>query len=339
MSKHRVCLVSLTLLFCTLFLSGCSLKLPKSFAKPAPTSNITADALLIDQYAIYNRTISLIQSAQTSIYVEQTVLNDPQIVNLLLAKSKAGVDVRILLDQWQKANWDTMDQLKSQNVSIQYYPAQKGQTDNAKILIVDQNDAILYGPTWTAQDFQAHNAAIELTGKSAWKAAGIFSNDWSFTTTFPLNVPKTTNLPEDNITLATNSNVKEQLSELISSSTSSILIENSEITDPDLDQALIDAAGKGRKVQIIVDSSVAATTPVTLENLKAGGVDIRYYPTPNSQGVRMAIIDNKSVLLSNSDWTKYIFTADHEFSATIPSAAVAQKLTQMFEQDWNKSKA
>lgn len=326
------------LLFSLLFLNGCTIKVPKLFSKPAPTSNLSPEALFLDKDAIFNRTIDLIQSAQTSIYVEQAEFDDPNLIQLLLAKSRSGIDVHILLDQWQKQNWATLDQLKNQNVSVQYYPAQKGQSDHAKLLIVDQKKALIYGPSWTTNGFQAHDLAVELTGKSAWKAAAVFSKDWEFTTTFPLDVPKTTTLNEDNITLATNANVKQQLLEQISGSTKSIFIENSEITEPDLVQALIDAAGKGRDIQLILDPSVATKTPVTLEKLKAGGISIRYFPSQPSLGIRLAIIDGNSFLMSSSEWTRYSFVANHEFSITVPSPSASLKLDQMFQQDWGKSK-
>ena len=51
---------------------------------------------MIDKDAIYNRTLSLIESAQTSIYVEQEEFDDPRLIQLLIAKTRSGVDVRIL---------------------------------------------------------------------------------------------------------------------------------------------------------------------------------------------------------------------------------------------------
>jgi len=325
------------LTFSMLCLTGCSLKVPKLFPKPVQISDLPAEALFIDKDAIYNRTVALIQSAQTSIYVEQAEFDDPRLEQLLLSKSRAGIEVRILLDQWQKVNWATLDQLKSQNVSIQYYPAQKGQINHTKYLIIDQNVALIYGPPWTADGLLAHDLAVEISGKSAWKAATLFSKDWKFTTTFPLDVPKTSPLPDDNIVLATNANVKQQLAEQISASTKSIWIETSEVTDPDLVQALIDAAKKGRDVRLILDQAVTSKTPVTLEKLTAKNITIRYFPSLTPLGMHLAIFDNSSFLLSSSDWTHYSFIANHEFSITIPSPLASSKLSDLFEQDWEKS--
>jgi Phosphatidylserine/phosphatidylglycerophosphate/cardiolipin synthases and related enzymes len=322
-----------------LSLSGCSLKIPELSPKTVPTSNLPAEALITDK-SIYDQTLALINSAQTSIYVEQAEFDDPDLIQILITKANSGVDVRVLLDQWQKVNKATLDQLKNQNspnISIQFYPAQKGQLDHTKLLIIDQKQALISGPTWTNSGFQAHDLAVELSGKSAWKVAGLFSKDWEFTTTFPLTVPKTTSLPEDNIVFAVNANVKQQLTDLISSSTKSIWIENPEITDPDLILALTTAAKKGRDVRIIGDRTVYSKTPVTLEKLQTNGVQIRYYPAQPSLGMHSAIFDNSSFLLSSSGWTHYSFIANHEFSVTAPSPIASAKAAALFTQDWDKS--
>jgi len=338
MSKRSSVLsICILLLLSMLLLSGCKIKVPDLFPKEVPVSNLPAEALFIDKDAIFDKTVALIQSAQTSIYVEQAVFDNPSLIQLLIAKSRAGVDVRVLLDQWQKVNRSTLDQLKSQNVSVQFYPAQKGQINHTKYLVIDQKRAFIYGPSWTDDGFQAHDVAVELSGKSAWKTAALFSKDWEFTTTFLLNVTKTSPLPEDNIVLATNANVRQQLIEHISASTQSIWIENSEITEPDLIQALIDVAQKGCDVRLILDQKVTTKTPVTLEKLSSNGVHIRFYPNERPLGMNLAVFDNTSFLLSSSGWTRYSFVANHEFSITVPSPVASNKLAEIFTQDWEKS--
>ncbi|MHB8075235.1 phospholipase D-like domain-containing protein [Desulfosporosinus fructosivorans] len=336
MSKLRFIVSIFLLIFSMLSLSGCSLKFPNFSSEPAPISNLPPEALYVDKEAIYARTLSLIQSAQTSVYVEQAEFDDPQLIQLLLVKSQAGVEVRVLLDQWQKVNRTTLDQLKSQNVSIQYYPAQKGQINHTKYLIVDQKVAMVYGPPWTADGLLAHDLAVELSGRSAWKAATVFSKDWEFTTTSPLSVPKTSTLPDDYIVLATNAKVKEQLAEKISASITSIWIEISEISDPDLIQALVDAAAKGRDVRLILDRAVMSKSPVSLEKLTASNISIRYFPTETPLGMHLAIFDNSTFFLSSANWTRASFVTNHEFSITVPSPSASIKLGNLFMQDWEK---
>lgn len=339
MSKQKFFSVLLLLLFSMLFISGCSIKLPMFSSEPVQISDLPPEALYIDEEAIYNRTSALIQSAQSSIYIQQAEFDDPGLIQLLLSKSRAGVEVRIILDQWQNVNQATLEQFKSHNVSIHYYPAQKGQINHTKYLIIDQEKAMIYGPSWTADGFRAHDLAVELSGKSAWRTATLFSNDWRATTTLSLSVPKTTTLPDDNVTLAANVNVKQQLIKQISAAAQSIRIELSKLSDPDPEiiQALIDAADEGLDVQLILGREVTGNTLQTLDKLRTNNVLIRYFPNQTALGMHLAIFDDSTFILTSSDWTRSSFIMNHEFSITVPSPTASAKLAEMFTQDWGKS--
>lgn len=320
--------------------TGCSSHLTHIFKKEAVVSNLPASAVISDGANIQKETVSLLQSAQKSIYIEQALFDDPALLNILIAKARAGVDVKVLLDQWQTANKQTLDTLKNQNISVQFYPARKGQYDQVKLLVVDQNNALIYGPTWTAKNWQAsHDIAVELTGYSAWWSASVFAKDWAFTTTLTLNVSKTSDLPDDNITLATNANLKQQISAAIQQASKTIWIESAEVSDPDTVQALIDAAAKGKDVRLILDQSSAKSTPVTIDKLKSGGVKIRYYKSANNLkfNLHTGIFDEETFILTSSDWTYYTFVINHEFSVTVPSPTATAKLTSIFNQDWSNA--
>ena len=201
-----------------LFLGGCAPNF-KPFNKEVPISTLPPESIYVDGNTIYDESINLINSAKKSIYVEQYEFDDSQLIQLLIQKARQGLEIRIILDQWQRVNQATLDALKSQNISIQFYPARKGQYDRVKLLVVDREQALVYGSSWTENGKNSHTVALKLTDRAAWKAANVFSRDWEFTTTLSINVPKTSLLPEDNITLATNANIKQQILELISAST------------------------------------------------------------------------------------------------------------------------
>lgn len=333
----RFILLPLCLLL--LFLTGCSLKYPSFLKKQTSIANISANAIFTNGPAIYNETVNLINSAHKSIYVEQATFNDPRLIQLLIQKAQAGLDIHILLDQWQPLNKPTLDELKNQNVSVQFYPAQKGQYDDTKLLVIDNERAMVYGASWTSDNFNSPNVAVELTGYSAWKTGVLFANDWTFTTTLSLNVPKTSSLPDDHIILATDANVKQQVLQQISSSTKSIWVETNFISEQDTVQALIDAASQGRDIRLILDPAASKETPETIEKLKAAGIKIRYSKTfgGNIDAPNIAIFDGTTFILSSSGWTHFTFVINHEFSITVPSPVATNKLVQTFNQDWAQS--
>lgn len=329
----------LLLLSVSMLITGCSIDYQKFLKKKEiPVSNLPADSILLENDAIYNQTVKLISSAKKTIYVEQSLFTDERLYQLLISRSKSGLDVRVLLDQFQSPNRATLTDLKNNQVSAQFYPARKGQYDHVKLLVVDSNQALVYSSSWTSDGWNAANMAVYLTGKSAWKLANVYNRDWEFTTTLTLDVPKTTTLNEDNIVPATNANVKQQIVEQTSGSSRSIWAEVTELTDQDTLQALIDAASKGRDVRIILDSK-AKSTPIILEKLKSAGIQVRFYKeTANHPlGINLGIFDGSTFVFTSSGWTYYTFVINHESSITVPSPQATEKLIQHFDADWQNS--
>jgi phosphatidylserine/phosphatidylglycerophosphate/cardiolipin synthase-like enzyme len=326
----------------SLLLSGCSADFKSYFVKEkeVPVSDLPAEALLLDGKTSYEKTQQLILSAKKSIYIQQTIFSDDQLMNLVIQKANSGVEVRILLDQFITPNRTTLNELKKQNISVQYYPARKGQTLDSKFLITDMTQAVVYSAPWSTEGFSSYNLSVMLTEKSAWKLAGIFNRDWQFTTTLALDVPKETDLPDDNILLAANSNVKQQLLEHISGSQKSIWVTVSEVTDQDMIQAFVDAANKGRDIRLILSPSIMpGNWPETLNKLESAGIQIRYFKHPENKALslNLGIFDGESFIMSGSGWSYTSFVMDHELSLTVPSPAATHALIQRFDQDWQNS--
>lgn len=327
-----------TILFLIIFslsITGCSLNLQSFIHKSKPVSNYPAENIYENSEEIYKQTLAMLENAKSSIYIEQNVLTDSTIIESLIRKSRAGIDVRIILDQWQSSNRSTVEQLKNQGISIQYYPALKGQNDHVKLLITDHNQAMFYSANWSQDSWISHSLALKMDGQIAWRCDSLFARDWEFTTTLTLPVPKSTNAPEDQITLASNAKVKQEILTEIKESKNNISLELTEIGDPEIVTALLDAVKKGVNIRIILDSHEAENSPITLGNLRTGGIGIRFYP-PNQKAlnVNFGVFDGTSSIISSSGWTNAVFVRNHEISVTIPSPAATAKMTQYFEQDW-----
>ncbi|RNC29752.1 MAG: Cardiolipin synthase [Candidatus Dichloromethanomonas elyunquensis] len=322
---------------CITILSGCNIKLPfLKEKKPEVISNLSANSILTDSYEIRSQTIQIINNAQRAVFVQLSALDDAEIINLLVEKSRSGVKVHILLDQWQRENSETVKNLKNQNVSIQYYPAQKGQYQRVRYLVADYQLAVFYGNDWTAKGFASHTLAIKLTGNAAWIMAKSFDKDWSYTTTLSLGLPENMNLPKDNIIFTQNSGVKPQLLKQINSSDKEIIAEVEQISDPESVDALVAAKKRGCIVKLIVSPSCATVTPNTIKKFKDTGIEVRYFNSPNKLpiGFNLSIFDNKSIIMTSSSWTYYAFVINHEGALVIPSPTASDSLSNTLNQEW-----
>lgn len=318
--------------------SGCS-ALPFMEDSEPIVSNLSAESILINSDQIRPQTIKLIENAEKSIFIQLSVLNDPQIINLLIKKSQEGVTVRILLDQWQRENKKTVSTLKNNNISVQYYPAQKGQYHRVSYMVVDFSRAMFYGQDWTEEGFKAYSIAVYLDGDTAWKITRSFEKDWIYTTTLAPELPETVELPEENIVFALNAKVRSQIINSLESSENEIKIIVEQFSDSETIDALIAAKTRGVNIKLILDPSTLESTPNTIKKLKETGVDLRYYSHPKDipLGFNLGIFDDKTVIITSSSWTYYSFVINHESSLTIPSPEVVQKLDSIFSQEWERA--
>lgn len=334
--------IAIIMLLC-LFLTGCSIDIKSLFVKEkeGPISNLSRESLLFDGNAVRSKTIDLINSATESIYIEQKIFADENIKNLIIKKAGTGVEIRILLDQFETPNRAVLNELKSHNISIQFYPAQKGQTNEVKFLIVDLREALVYSHPWTESGFQAANFAVHLTGRSVHKlATAVFNRDWSFTTTLALDIPKESDLPEDNITVAKNTNVKSQLFAQVKNSKESIWAIVNNVTEPETVSLFEEAAANGLDIRLIVDSSNMPTNwPSTLQKLEDSGVEIRYFKSVKDLplGMNLAIFDGTTFLHTSSGWSYKSFVMNQELSLTVPSPTATESLIEVFDQYWQSA--
>lgn len=328
--------------FSITLLSGCSSILSLwDEEEPEQVSALKADSIIVGAEEIRTQTIKLINSATKAVYVQLSSLDDPDIINLLVNKSQSGIEVRILLDQWQRENSATVKTLKNQNISVQYYPAQKGQYQRVRYMVTDYQTAVFYSQDWTSKGFKTHSMAIKLAGDTAWNIAKSFDKDWTYTTTLGLKLPEITDLPEDNIIFSQNSGVKQQVLGAINSATSEIIIIVEQLSDPDTVAAIVNAKNRGCTVKLIVSPSTAVATPNTIKKFLETQIEIKYFSNPDNLpiGYNLGIFDKKTLVMTSSSWTYYSFVINHEAALVIPSPAVAERIDKLFQEQWNISKS
>ncbi|KUO67027.1 MAG: hypothetical protein APF84_17705 [Gracilibacter sp. BRH_c7a] len=325
----------LTIILLLFFVSGCSI-LPINQEVEEKVSNLSADSILVNSDEIKLQTLNLIENAQKAIFIQLSSLNDPEILNSIMKKSHDGIDVRILLDQWQRDNSSTVSTLKNNNVSVQYYPSQKGQYQRVRYMVADYSKAIFYGVDWTNKGFSSYFMAVKLSGDTAWKITKSFVKDWLYTTTMNLEIPKEIDLPEENISFAINTTIRQQIIGNITSSQSDIKIIVEQLSDSDTVDALLEAKTRGIDIKLILSPSTAIATPNTLKKLIEAEIDIRYnsHSEEHPMNFNLGIFDGKQVIISSSSWTYYAFVINHESSLTIPSPEVVNKLDKIFAEEW-----
>ncbi|MCL1919358.1 MAG: phosphatidylserine/phosphatidylglycerophosphate/cardiolipin synthase family protein [Peptococcaceae bacterium] len=308
------------------------------FTQETALSPLGADAVLVDG-AVHEQALQLIRSAEHSLYIEQMTLNDPLILSEIIAKAKTGLEVRILLDQWQRENQNTVSQLKSNNISVQYYPTEKGQFHRQKFLISDNTTVLFVSAPWTEDHAKFSSLAFMSSGDTAQKAVDLFARDWKYTTTLDLDIKTPldqSTLPPDKITLTSTAGIKNLILTHIETAQDSIQIETQQLSgDNDIITALVAAQQRGCQVRLLLDPSCQEATPQTLAIFADAGIEFRFFKAQDKILNRnFAVFDSQFLVYTSSAWIYSTFVINHEGALAIPSPSVAQKCAGIFQTDW-----
>lgn len=320
-------------------LTGCALLHLGAQPEAKPLSDLAASAVISGTDAVKAATLELLVSAEHAVFVEQFSLTDPEILDILIAKGNAGVEIHILLDRWQGENQAAMATLKNNNISVQYYPASKGQYQRSRYLTVDYTEALFYSTDWVP-DTSLHSLALRLSGETAWLLTKSFASDWLLTTTLSLELPANPNLTAEHITFTSGVNLKTNILAQLQSAQEEILIESIQISQEDTLLALIAAAERGVQVQIILNLNAEETMPESLRRLLDAGVAVRLLNGSDAMPLSytFATIDGLTTLFSASAWSHATFVINHESALVIPSPAVTVHLAAQFHTDWQNSR-
>ncbi len=228
---------------------------------PARAASSLSLVILPDQgeNAIYN----FVNSATSSINVTIYELKDTTLVNDLVAKEKAGVNVRVILDQaHQSYDLAAYSALTGAGVGVVWsstaftYTHQKTITvDNDESYISTGNfDTTYYA---TSRDF----GVLDANAADVSAITAVFNADYAHTSITPSDGTDLVWSPTDSQT---------QLLALINGATKSLDVEQEEFSDTTLINALVSALKRGVTVRVVLEDPSSYSSEVSeVEN--AGG--------------------------------------------------------------------
>jgi phosphatidylserine/phosphatidylglycerophosphate/cardiolipin synthase-like enzyme len=106
-------------------------------------------------------------------------------------------------------------------------------------------------------------------------------------------------------------------------------------TDRDLAQALIAAQGRGARVSVYLDRTMATSRYSVARTLVAAGVPVRISSNPYIMHNKFAVLDGATVLTGSYNWTMAASKDNDENLLWIKRPELAQRYTQRFSQLWD----
>jgi phosphatidylserine/phosphatidylglycerophosphate/cardiolipin synthase-like enzyme len=322
-------------LLLSLCLVGCS-----SPAHPVPAMAATGgqSVRLWQDAGIFKLVGSLITSAHIRVLVEMYELGRADILRELGAAVGRGVRVRVITDPTVTASRHSATVLDTLGVPERVYPVDDGrrQIDHVKLLIAD-DVAVVGGMNWGKHSDRNHDYVLQTrVTLDVERLVRIFDQDWSLSGGHPDPLPA---VPGEVAQTAPGSEIRNMLEAALTHAMHRALAEVYTLTDPEVIAQLVEAHRRGADVRVLLDPNQSYNLH-GYAVLRAGGVEVRWYPIPRGALLHAKIgLFDLQLVLGSANWTVSGLGVNHELDIeTVDPGAVAAYAAR-FAVDWARSGA
>jgi cardiolipin synthase len=286
--------------------------------------------------SIFKLVGGLIGSAHSRVLVEMYELGRADIVRQLGEALGRGVKVRVITDPTVVASRKSAAALDSLGVAERVYPVDDGrhQIDHVKLLIVD-GEAVVGGMNWGKHSNRNHDYVLETNVTiEVDRLTRIFDQDWSLAGGHPSPLAA---VAGEVAQTAPGEEIRTMLEGALGRATRRALAEVYTLTDPEVIAELIQAHRRGAVVRVLLDPNQAYNLH-GFDVLKAGGVEVRWYPIPRGAllHAKIGLFDGELVL-GSANWTLSGLGVNHELDIETGDPRAVAAYEARFAADWVKS--
>jgi len=321
------------LLFLLLSLVGCSNPAYVS-APAAPAAG--SEVRLWQDAGIFTLVGRLITSARHRVLVEMYELGRNELMQAIGAAKTRGVEVRVITDPTVAVSRKAARVFDALRVPERTYPVDdpRHQIDHVKLLIAD-GEAAVGGMNWGRHSDRNHDYVLETRNAiEVDRLARIFEQDWDLAGGHPAPLPQTS------ASIAQTSpggEIRAMLEHALNRAVHRVLAEVYTLTDAAVIAEIVIAHRRGAAVRVLLDPNQVYNLHA-YAILRAGGVEVRWYPVP--KGVllhaKIGLFDGELVL-GSANWTLSGLGVNHELDIETDDAAAVQAYLARFESDWARS--
>jgi phosphatidylserine/phosphatidylglycerophosphate/cardiolipin synthase-like enzyme len=274
-----------------------------------------------------NAYADFIAHATTSIRVFSFEMGFGATLDGLVAKAKAGVDVRVILDGVAELSVNTKYKaaLEAAGAKVEWSDPQFSYM-HAKTMVRDDVEALVstgnYSRTYILEE---RNYTARLTDAAdVADVAALFDADWGRTAP----VLSCTRLVVSPI------NSRDRLVSLVESATTSIDIESMQYDDSTVEKAILAAKAKGVTVRVLLAAPSWITANATAGSyLVSDGIEARWLGSPDVH-VKAIVVDGARAYLGSENISYTSLTKNREVGIIHEDAAALAVMKTTFETDW-----
>ena len=272
-----------------------------------------------------------INTAHSSIWLETYLLTDTGILQALENAAHRKLDVRVMLEPTPYGggtSQDVLDELKLAGILVK--DTSPGFTlTHEKGMVDDGNTAFIMSCNFTYSALNGTNreyGVIDTLAQDVQGVTDIFNADWNRTLAHITN-PSLVISP---------TNSRSDLTTLINSAKKTLILEEEEMLDENIENALVASAHRGVKVQVILPTPYPNESDANIEGsntLKAGGVQVREDPELYIHA-KMIVADGTQAFVGSENISAPSLDGNRELGILLTDNSILTTLQKMFEQDW-----
>lgn len=327
--------------------SGCSLA-----TSPLGTASHSYAAKSVSQQSVLvmpdmgvTPLLKAIQGAKTSVWLEIYMFTNHDLtetlVQALVERAKAGVDVKVMLESHPfvpnlapdapSVNQDTINALTAGGVQVKGSNPEFKYT-HEKGMIIDGKTAYIMTCNFTNSAFTTNREYIvaDTDPSDVSEVSKIFMADWN----------RVGYTPEDPELVVSPTNSRAKILKLIDSAKKSILLECEYLTDPEVATHLGNRVKDGVSVRVLL--SYQPKDPKTgrdsnakeKELLASKGVHRVIFPRSIKMHAKSIVVDNTRAFVGSENLTSNSLNNNRELGILVEDPAVLKVLSTTAEKDW-----
>jgi cardiolipin synthase len=256
-------------------------------------------------------------------------LADATAVNILRADARRGVRVRVLLDQdysGYSVNEAAYSELGANGVQVRWAPAST--IFHQKTITVDDSTSAIMTLNLTSEYYSTTRDFAVVTTDQADVSAieQTFDEDWT-NSGAPTSGPAGQNL-------VWSPGAEAPIVSLIESAHQSLLVENEEMDDPDVTDALASAAQRGVDVEVVMTYS--SSWVAAFEDLTSAGVHVSTYSPEASLYIhaKVVVADDRTLFLGSQNFSVSSLEYNRELGIITTDSALVGPVYQTVASDF-----
>jgi cardiolipin synthase len=275
--------------------------------------------------------LNAIEAAKKSIHMTMYLLDDTRFINALIAQKKAGLDVKVVLEDFANnaqtsmgSNSAVYNQLKSAGVSVAWAPATYTLT-HEKCVIIDGSAAwiMTMNLETTAPTANREYLALDTTAADVEEAEAIFEADYAGTAITPTG----------NLLVAPN-DARQQLILLIQSAKTSVDLEGEELSDYMIVDTLVAMQKVGVTIHVVLSTETPTSEQTTaVAQLKAANVSVKSLSTPTVHA-KALVADQARAYVGSMNFTTGSLQYNRELGLITNNAASVALVKSTIDADY-----